>query len=110
MFKKLTTKMHAMYACATVAAASTLMPTVMASGDLGGEANEMVLNLVNVICTIFRYIGILLLVWAIGMLVLAFKNEDANSKTRSMMLLVVSIVLIAIKSIVMLIIPTLAVG
>lgn len=90
-------KMRAAYAAATVAGMATTMPAVFAVDQ---TADAMVGKLVGIICTIFRYIGILLAVWAVGMLVLAFKNEDADSKSRSMMLLIVSIVLIVIKSIV----------
>jgi hypothetical protein len=36
-------------------------------------------------------------VWSVGMLLLAFKNEDADSKSRAMMLLIVSAALIGIK-------------
>ena len=57
-------------------------------------------NVLGVIYKIFRYIGILLLAWSIGMLVLAFKNEDADSKSRAMMMAVVSIVLVGIPSII----------
>lgn len=63
-------------------------------------ASDMVAKLVDVICQIFLYIGILLTVWGIGMLVLAFKNEDADSKSRAMMLLVVSVMLLSIKPVV----------
>ena len=59
----------------------------------------VVTGLVGYIWTIFRWIGVLLLAWAIGMLVLAFKNEDADSKSRSMMLLVVSILLMSVGTI-----------
>ena len=92
--------MRAAYAAATVAAVSTAMPAVLASGGGAGvnqQAGQMVGTLIGIICLIFRYIGILLAVWAVGMLILAFKNEDADSKSRAMMLLIVSIVLIAIQ-------------
>ena len=40
-----------------------------------------------------------LLVWAIGQLVLAFKNEDADSKSRAVMVLAVAILLMSVKQI-----------
>lgn len=58
--------------------------------------NKIVGSIIDVIVDIFKYIGIILLVWSVGMLILAFKNEDADSKSRAIMLLVVSIVLIGI--------------
>ena len=65
------------------------------AGTVG--AASVVNKIVDLVFTIFTYIGILLLVWSIGMLVLAFKNEDADSKSRAMMMLVVSAVLIGLK-------------
>ena len=61
-------------------------------------ADNVVRAIVGVVASIFRYIGIILLAWGIGMLVLAFKNEDADSKTKAIMLIIVSIVLIALKT------------
>lgn len=58
--------------------------------------DKIVGSIIDVIVDIFKYIGIILLVWSVGMLVLAFKNEDADSKSRAIMLLVVSLVLIGI--------------
>lgn len=65
------------------------------------EVNAGVLmdKLIGTVCDVFRMIGALLLVWAIGQLVLAFKNEDADSKSRAMMVLVASILLLSLKSI-----------
>lgn len=55
---------------------------------------------IDIIGDIFIALGILLGTYAIGQLVLAFKNEDADSKSRAATLLVVAIVLIAIKPII----------
>lgn len=53
----------------------------------------------DVIGTIFIASGILLGTYSIGQLVLALKNDDADSKTRASHQLVISAVLIAIKPI-----------
>lgn len=77
-------------------------PVVFGSGGgnlLGNEATGMISTLVNFIFQIFRWIGVLLAAWAIGQLVLAFKNEDADSKSRAIMLLLVSIALIGAKTV-----------
>ena len=63
-------------------------------------ANELVSTMLGVITEIARYIGILLAAWGIVQLVMAFKNEDADSKSRAMMLIVASIVLISARSLV----------
>ena len=44
---------------------------------------------------IFVAVGIILAIYSVGQLILAFKNEDADSKSRASTLLVVSIILIA---------------
>ena len=62
-----------------------------AAADLGGLLNEMI----NIVKAIFVAVGIILLVYSIGQLTLAFKNEDADSKTRASTMLVVALVLIA---------------
>lgn len=59
---------------------------------------DLIEKVLDIIFTMFRYIGILLLAWSIGMLVLAFKNEDAESKSRAIMMMVVSVVLVSIET------------
>lgn len=82
-------------ASAAIVSATALSPVAFAADS---EMDSIIRSVVSVIFDIFRYIGILLLAWAIGMLVLAFKNEDADSKSRSMMMMVVSVALIGIKT------------
>ena len=104
-------KMRFAYAATTATGMfATMMPMVFATGGIDQTADAMVGKLVGIICTIFRYIGILLAVWAVGSLILAFKNEDADSKSRAMMLLIVSIVLIVIKSVVQMLITASGAG
>lgn len=89
-------------AMAVGSAATAAMPfATMAFADSTSSttAKNLVGTVLGVICDIFLAIGILLLAWSVGMLFLAFKNEDADSKSRSMMMAVVSIVLIAFKGI-----------
>ena len=63
----------------------------------GADLKEIMGKILGVLTTVFLYIGILLLCWGIGQLVLAFKNEDADSKSRAIMLIVASVFLIAIR-------------
>lgn len=67
------------------------------SGERDEDTDAIIKSLVDVMLKIFFYIGIVLLVWSIGMLILAFKNEDADSKSRAIMLLVVSVSLIGLR-------------
>lgn len=78
-----------------VTCCSTVLPVfaTTAAGTIVGKIIDIVLGL-------FMLIGVILLVWAVGQLVLAFKNEDADSKSKAIMLLVVSCVLIGMKTVV----------
>jgi hypothetical protein len=57
-------------------------------------------QMINVVCTIFQAVGVILSVYAVGQLILAFKNEDADSKSRASTMLVVGIVLIAMPTLI----------
>lgn len=79
---------------ATVGAA-----TVAMQANATQKAGDIVGNLLGYVFGIFFYIGIMLLAWGIGQLVLAFKNEDGDSKSRAIMLILASIVLMGISQI-----------
>lgn len=70
------------------------MPMIAMAG-----ADQMFTTLIGLVCKIFFYIGAILLVWAVGQLVLAFKNEDADSKSRAVMVLVCAVLLMSIRTI-----------
>ena len=97
-------KLRKLFYTASLAVVSVNM-TVYASTDTGipsevtETADNLVKKFVDIIFYIFRTVGILLLAWAIAQLVIAFKNEDADSKQRATILLVISILLIVLKSI-----------
>lgn len=78
----------------SAAPVEAVMPTAFAADTT--EDNIVKTILEKVVLKIAFYIGIILLAWSIIMLVLAFKNEDADSKSRAIMLIVVSVVLIAV--------------
>lgn len=65
-------------------------------GAHAATSSEIVKNLLGYVFGIFFWIGVVLLAWGIGQLVLAFKNEDGDSKSRAIMLIVASIVLMGI--------------
>lgn len=62
-------------------------------------ASKVVSNLLGYVFGIFFWIGVVLIAWGIGQLVLAFKNEDGDSKSRAIMLIIASIVLMSISAI-----------
>lgn len=81
-------------ALAMSTASVAMVPTAFAATSDTG--NAVVNAVLDVIETMAFYIGIILLVWSVVMLVLALKNEDADSKSRAIMLIAVSIALIGI--------------
>lgn len=68
-----------------------------AAGGGGTPATTILSKFLGYVVDMFICVGILLGVWSIAQLALSFKNEDADSKSRAMMMLVVSIILMAIK-------------
>ena len=89
---------------ATTLSIASLMPSAFALptldyGTIGG-VDTIMSTIGGYILTLFRYIGIFLLIWAAAQLFLAFKNEDADSKSKAMMMLIVAVLMVMIKSLV----------
>lgn len=78
----------------------TTVPAYASEVEGSDEVREILTQMVNIVGMIFTAVGIILAVYSVGQLVLAFKNEDADSKSRASTLLIVSIILIAFPSIV----------
>ena len=76
----------------TMAIVFTVFPTF---ANYKGEITTMLKSMTDIIGTIFSAVGVILAIYSVGTLVLAFKNDDADSKQKASTLLVVSIVLIA---------------
>lgn len=64
-----------------------------ANNEIEATANGFVNNLIDVISLFGKYIGAALAAWGVIQLALAFKNEDADSKSRALMLIIASIIL-----------------
>lgn len=59
---------------------------------------EIITNMIGIVLLVFRVIGIVMVVYSIGALILAFKNEDPDSKTKNTSMMVISIVLIFLET------------
>ena len=59
---------------------------------------DIVTNMIGIILLVFRIIGIVMVVYSIGALILAFKNEDPDSKTKNTSMMVISIILIFLET------------
>lgn len=87
--------------CCLMIAAMIAFPFATTDKKYGQDIISSVANnMVNIIGLVFRSVGVILAVYAVGQLVLAFKNEDADSKSRASTMLVVGIVLIALPTII----------
>lgn len=64
------------------------------------DLNKLITNLLNIVTTIFQAIGVILAAYSVGQLILAFKNDDADSKSRASSTLIVAAALISIPQII----------
>ena len=93
---------HGVMPASVTSAAFAGAQTVFAENSGGGAsaANSALSSVFggvkDLVGAIFRWIGYMLLIWGVAMLILAFKNEDADSKSRAMMLIGVGAALTAI--------------
>lgn len=71
------------------------MTAVTFAADIQPE--KVIGDLLNVIFQIVQYAGVILLVWGVVIMVLAIRNEDADSKTRAIMFILSAIVLMCLK-------------
>lgn len=79
-------------ALALSATSIAMMPVAHAAPD----TNSILNAIINLVTDMAFWIGIILLVWAVVMLILALKNEDADSKSRAIMLIATSVALIGV--------------
>ena len=71
---------------------------VMAAGDT--SVDSLVGTIVGIILTMFRYVGIVLLVWGVAQFVMAMKRSDSESKGDAIQTIIAAIVLIGLKTVV----------
>lgn len=75
-------------------ASVAMIPTALAATTV--DSDKIINSVIGIITDMALWIGIILLVWSIVMLILALKNEDADSKSRAIMLIAVSVALIGL--------------
>lgn len=81
-------------------ALATPAPTGSVTVTLGDDvsSDSLIGSAIGVILTFIRGVGVILLVWGFAQLILAFKNEDADSKSRAIMAIMVGVALTALKT------------
>ena len=76
----------------------TVCPTFAVEG--ADTVKEIMDKMIKIIGMVFVAAGVVLAAYSVGQLAMALKNEDADSKSRASTQLVVSVVLIALPSII----------
>lgn len=71
---------------------------VLAAGET--NVDSLIGSIVGIILTMFRYVGIVLLVWGVAQFVMAMKRSDSESKGDAIQTIIASIVLIGLKTVV----------
>lgn len=90
------------FCLAAMLMAGLIFNVAMASGGTNGAATQVssiLKKMLDIVCMIFQAVGIVLSIYAIGQLIMAFKNEDADSKSKASTMLVVGVCLIALPTI-----------
>jgi len=72
----------------------TLTPTLCAESQM----QTIMMQMLDIIYTIARFIGIAILVYGVVSWILAMKDENADGQTRAIKYVVVGVALIAVKS------------
>ena len=75
-------------------------PAFATSSNYVSTIRNIMNNMVSIVGVIFQAVGVILSIYAVGQLILAFKNDDPNGKSAASTLLVVGIVLIAVPQII----------
>lgn len=71
-----------------------------AAPEVPGDLKELLDNMIFYVGLIFQVVGVLLAIYAVGQMIMAFKDENPDAKTKAATLLVVSIILITLPSII----------
>lgn len=70
------------------------------TGASNGTAGSLITNLINLMCSMFKFVGAAIFVWAVIQFVLATKRSDADSKADAVQTAVCGIALVSIAGIV----------
>ena len=90
-----------LYAALMLAAVAFMLivrPVFAVEGE--ETVKEILEEMISIVGLVFSAVGVILAIYSVGQLVLAFKNEDADSKSRASTMLVVAVILIAFPAIV----------
>ena len=77
-----------------------MLPVFAATGAAATGASDVMSKLIGLMCSMFRYVGTAIFIWAIIQFVLATKRSDADSKADAVQTAVCGIALMAIGTII----------
>lgn len=103
--RKRTINWRRVITCLMMMALGVLMfafPTFATSGGGSGDGSAATLmtNLINLMCSMFKFVGAAIFVWAVIQFVLATKRSDADSKADAVQTAVCGIALVSIAAII----------
>ena len=84
----------------TMMMVACILNVSFADSNYASTIRDLIEKMVSIIGTIFQAVGAVLTVYSVGQLILAFKNEDADSKSRASTMMVVGVVLIALPGVI----------
>lgn len=85
----------------TLALMFIMMSGIATFADTGkGTASSLIGNIVAIILAMFRWVGVVLLVWGVAQFIMAIKRTDAESKSDAIQTIICSIVLISLKTVI----------
>ena len=86
--------------CASVMGmASSVLPVSAAKINTDMETEDMLGGIVEFICNVARYMGIVIVVAGIFMLVFAYKDDNAEAQSRAVRFAVVGAVMLSLKTV-----------
>ncbi len=100
--KALTIKNKVLNKCkpALLAVATVLASTAgYALPGADTSPDQLVTSIIGIVLTLARYIGIVLIVTGVFQLVMAYKDDNADAKTRGVQLAIVGVILVGLKAI-----------
>lgn len=109
MFKKMSNKIKSIATTASLGVVTAVTSIVPSFADKAKETTEAAKNVTSsddvmtkvifLAFTVFKYIGFGLLVWGTGQLILAYRNDDSDSKVRAVSCLAVGAGLFGLQAI-----------
>lgn len=84
--------------CLAMMALGTIMFVLPAFAAI--KAKEVMSNLISLMCSMFKFVGVAIFVWAVIQFILATKRSDADSKADAVQTAVCGVALMAVATIV----------